>query len=170
MRGHGERRRVATVTLFAFPQNLLIDNSGKLPGMIFFKQSPSDGRGLIPADTIQLYPQVIFYISRLFIHTHHLYYQPQSSRRFLTAGLDQRLATAPGLSVPDSLMAYPPFSPLLQSGSPGASHLPSATHLLTPAPSVFLHSPLGPQARPLFFLLVFFLDPKFFPSRWQRLA
>lgn len=57
--------------------------------------------------------------------------------------MGQGLATIPGLSVPELLVAYPCFSPLLEA--PGPPHIPSSTHLLIPAleylPSL---SPRGP--------------------------
>lgn len=56
--------------------------------------------------------------------------------------MGQRLATIPGLLVPELLVAYPGFSPLLEA--PGPPHIPSSTHLLIAALESLALSLRGP--------------------------
>ena len=115
-------------THYCLPQNALIDKSDFLNR---FLNSESDGRGFATADTVQLYPKFYFAsVTSSFKPISTITY-PSHAASFWVPGMGQRLATTPGLSVPELLVAYPGFSPLLEA--PGPPHIPSSTHLLIAA-------------------------------------
>ena len=133
-------------THYCLLQNALIDKSEFLNRFLNFE---SDGRGVVTADTVQLYPKFYFAsVTSSFKPISTITY-PSHSASFWVPSMGQRLATIPGLCVPELLGAYPCFSLFWKRQG-----LPISLAALTSSSlpwSLFLRPPSGASVRLLFF-------------------